>query len=119
MSEPWMDDACSLVDAFRAKEISPLEALDASIDAIGESPLNAFSHTDFDRAREAATDADVSLPFGGVPFGVKELERVRGWPFTDASMIFKDRISDYDHTSAARLRTAGAVLAVQTSDSEV
>jgi Asp-tRNA(Asn)/Glu-tRNA(Gln) amidotransferase A subunit family amidase len=37
--------------------------------------------------------ADVSLPFGGVPFGVKELERVKDWPFTDASMIFKDRIS--------------------------
>jgi aspartyl-tRNA(Asn)/glutamyl-tRNA(Gln) amidotransferase subunit A len=118
MTTPWMDDACSLVDAFRAKEISPLEALDASIDAIGESPLNAFSHTDFDRAREAAKHADVSLPFGGVPFGVKELERVRDWPYTDASMIFKDRISDYDHTSVTRLRATGAVLAAQTTASE-
>ncbi len=75
-----MDDACSLVDAFRAKEISPLEALEACIDAMEASPLNAFSHTDFDRAREAAAVADVSLPFGGVPFGVKELERVKAGP---------------------------------------
>ncbi len=118
MTTPWMDDACSLVDAFRAKDLSPLEALDASIDAIGESPLNAFSHADFDRAREAAKHADVSLPFGGVPFGMKELERVREWPFTDASMIFKDRISDYDHTSVTRLRATGAVLAAQTTASE-
>ncbi|MGP0032081.1 MAG: amidase [Acidimicrobiales bacterium] len=118
MTAPWMDDACSLVDAFRAKELSPLEALDACIDAIGASPLNAFSHTDFERARRAAATADVSLPFGGVPFGVKELERVQDWPFTDASMIFKDRIADHDDTSAARLRATGAVLAVQTTASE-
>jgi aspartyl-tRNA(Asn)/glutamyl-tRNA(Gln) amidotransferase subunit A len=118
MTTPWMDDACSLVDAFRAKQLSPLEALDACIDAMGKSPLNAFSHTDFERAREAARDADVSLPFGGVPFGVKELERVKDWPFTDASMIFKDRISDYDHTSVTRLRASGALLTAQTTASE-
>ena len=54
MSLPWLGDACGLVDAFRAKELSPLEALEACIDASEASPLNAFSHTDFDRAREAA-----------------------------------------------------------------
>jgi aspartyl-tRNA(Asn)/glutamyl-tRNA(Gln) amidotransferase subunit A len=118
MTTPWMDDACSLVDAFRAKELSPLEALDACIEAIGSSPLNAFSHTDFERARLAAGSADVSLPFGGVPFGVKELERVSGWPDAEASMIFKDRVSDHDHTSVARLRSTGAVLAAQTTASE-
>ncbi|HVA10344.1 MAG TPA: amidase [Acidimicrobiales bacterium] len=53
-----------------------------------------------------------------MPFGVKELERVKDWPFTDASMIFKDRISDYDATSVSRLRASGAVLAVQTTASE-
>jgi Asp-tRNA(Asn)/Glu-tRNA(Gln) amidotransferase A subunit family amidase len=118
MTTPWLGDACSLVDAFRAKELTPLEALESSIDAIAASPLNAFSHTDFDRAREAAANADLSLPFGGVPFGVKELERVKGWPYTDASMIFKDRISDHDHTSATRLKSTGAVLAAQTTASE-
>jgi aspartyl-tRNA(Asn)/glutamyl-tRNA(Gln) amidotransferase subunit A len=118
MDTPWMEDACGLVDAFRARDISPLEALDACIDAIERSPLNAFSHTDFERAREAATEADVALPFGGVPFGVKELERVKGWPSTDASVIFRDRISDYDQTSVVRLRGTGAVLAAQTTASE-
>jgi aspartyl-tRNA(Asn)/glutamyl-tRNA(Gln) amidotransferase subunit A len=118
MTTPWLDDACSLVEAFRAKELSPLEALDACIAAIERSPLNVCSHTDFDRAREAAAAADVSLPFGGVPWGVKELERVKGWPYTQASMLFKDRISDYDDTSVARLRATGAVLAVQTTASE-
>jgi Asp-tRNA(Asn)/Glu-tRNA(Gln) amidotransferase A subunit family amidase len=118
MDTPWMDDACSLVDAFRAGRLSPLEALEASIGAIGASPLNAFSHTDFERARDEAKQADVSLPFGGVPFGVKELERVNGWPYTEASVIFKDRISDHDHISVARLRAAGALMAAQTAASE-
>ncbi|HXN61108.1 MAG TPA: amidase, partial [Acidimicrobiales bacterium] len=118
MSSPWMNDACSLVDAFRAKELSPLEALDACIAAIQRSPLNAVSFTDFDRAREAATYADVMLPFGGVPFGIKELEKVEGWPYTEASVVFMDRIADEDDTSLARLRIAGAVLAAQTTAPE-
>ncbi len=118
MTTPWLDDACSLVDAFRAKDLSPLEALEACIDAIEASPLNAFSHTDFGRAREAARSADVSLPFGGVPFGVKELEKVEGWPYTQASMLFKDRLADHDDTSLRRLRATGAILAAQTTASE-
>jgi Asp-tRNA(Asn)/Glu-tRNA(Gln) amidotransferase A subunit family amidase len=118
MTLPWLGDACGLVDAFRSKDLSPLEALDACIDAIEVSPLNAFSHRDFDRAREAALSADVTLPFGGVPFGVKELERVEGWPYTEASVIFKDRMADEDDTSVYRLRTSGAVLAAQTSAPE-
>ncbi len=115
---PWLDDACGLVDALRSKTLSPLEALDACIAAAEASELNVFSHTDFDRAREAARAADVSLPFGGVPFGVKELERVAGWPDTEASLLFADRVCDHDQTSVGRLRATGAVLAAQTTASE-
>jgi aspartyl-tRNA(Asn)/glutamyl-tRNA(Gln) amidotransferase subunit A len=118
VSTPWSGDACSLVDAFRAGELSPLEALDDCIEAITKSPLNAFSFTDFDRAREAASRADVSRPFGGVPFGVKELEKVVGWPYSEASVIFKDRIAGHDDTSVVRLRKTGAVLAAQTTAPE-
>ena len=118
MSATWLGDACGLVEAFRGKDVTPLEVLDASIAAIGESPLNAFSFTDFDRAREAARLADVSLPFGGVPFGIKELEKVAGWPYTEASMIFRDRVADHDDTSLSRLRASGAVLAAQTTAPE-
>jgi aspartyl-tRNA(Asn)/glutamyl-tRNA(Gln) amidotransferase subunit A len=51
---PWLGDACSLVDAFRAKKVSPLEALDDCIAALERSPLNVCSFTDFDHARDAA-----------------------------------------------------------------
>ncbi|MGH9172068.1 MAG: amidase [Acidimicrobiales bacterium] len=119
MASPWLQDACSLVEAFRAGTISPLEALDDCISAIEGSPLNAFSHTDFTAAREAAAKADVTLSFGGVPFGVKELEQVKGWPYTEASMLFADRVADHDQISVARLRRTGAVLAAQTTASEL
>ncbi|HEY1826772.1 MAG TPA: amidase [Acidimicrobiales bacterium] len=115
---PWMQDACALVDAFRAGTISPTEALDASLAAIGDSKLNAVCFVDEEQARATAAKADVSLPFGGVPMGVKELDPVKGWPSTEASLVLKDRVSDYDGTMIERLRGAGAVLAAQTTASE-
>jgi Asp-tRNA(Asn)/Glu-tRNA(Gln) amidotransferase A subunit family amidase len=115
---PWLGDACSLVEAFRAKDLTPTDALEASLAAIGASDLNAFSHVDVDAARAAAASADVSLPFGGVPVGIKELESVEGWPYTEASLVFRDRIADHTSTQVDRLRAAGAVLAGQTTASE-
>jgi Asp-tRNA(Asn)/Glu-tRNA(Gln) amidotransferase A subunit family amidase len=116
--QPWMEDACSLVDTFRAGILSPTEALDASLAAIADSSLNAVSFVDEEQARKTAAAADVSQPFGGVPIGVKELDPVQGWPRTEASLVLKDRIADYDGTMTSRLRQAGAVLVGQTTASE-
>ena len=118
LNRPWLDDACSLVDAFRAGELTPLEALDASLEAIEASELNAFAFLDLDAARETAADADVSLPFGGVPVAVKELDKVKGWPDTEASLVFADRVAGYDNTAIERLRATGAVLIGLTTASE-
>jgi aspartyl-tRNA(Asn)/glutamyl-tRNA(Gln) amidotransferase subunit A len=115
---PWLGDACSLVDAFRDGDLSPTEALEGSLAAIEQSSLNAVCFVDEEQARKSAEAADVSLPFGGVPIGVKELDPVKGWPQTEASLVFKDRIADYDGTMTARLRDAGAVLVGQTTASE-
>jgi len=117
--QPWLGDACSLVDAFRAGELSPLEALDASLGAIERSQLNAFCHVDPERSRAWAQAADVSLPFGGVAIGVKEIDGgVAGWPDTHASLVFKDQLSTRDSTQVSRLLAAGAVPAGLTNSSE-
>jgi aspartyl-tRNA(Asn)/glutamyl-tRNA(Gln) amidotransferase subunit A len=115
---PWQGDACSLVDAFRAGDRSPLEELDATLAAIDASELNAFCHLDPEVARAAARDADVSLPFGGVPLPVKQGTAVEGWPATEASIPLKDEIAGYDSTVVTRLRGGGAVLFGQTTMSE-
>ena len=51
---PWQGDACSLVDAFRAGERSPVEELEATLAAIEASDLNCFTYVDPERARETA-----------------------------------------------------------------
>lgn len=115
---PWQGDAISLVEAFRRGERSPVEELAATYDAIDRSDLNAFCFLDRDAAFAAARTADVLLPFGGVPLGVKELERHAGWPDTDASLVFKDRVADTTDTMLKRAKNAGAVLVGQTTASE-
>ncbi|HVM40778.1 MAG TPA: amidase [Acidimicrobiia bacterium] len=115
---PWLSDACSLVDAFRSGERSPAEELDAVLTAIDASELNAFTFVDPERARDAAATADVSKPFGGVPIGIKELEFVEGWPATEASLVFKDRIASYTRTIVERVLDAGAVPVGLTAASE-
>jgi aspartyl-tRNA(Asn)/glutamyl-tRNA(Gln) amidotransferase subunit A len=119
VDEPWTGDACSLVDAFRAGERSPTEELEATFAAIEASPLNAFSHVDREHASIAAGVADVSLPFGGVPIAVKELDTVAGWPHTAASVPLADRIATATSEMVRRARDlGGAVLAGQTTASE-
>ena len=116
---PWMDDACSLVEAFRSGERSPVEELEASLAAIEASDLNAFSFLDPERALEAARSADVSKPFGGVPIGVKELDQVEGWPDTGASLVFADRIADHTGEAPRRfIEEGGAVPVGLTAASE-
>lgn len=115
---PWLGDACSLVDAFRRGERSPVEELEAVLAAIEASSLNAFSFTDPEGALERAKSADVSLPFGGVPTGIKELDSVAGWPSTEASLVFRDRKGAYTSTMVQRLVDGGANPVGMTTASE-
>lgn len=116
---PWSGDACSLVDAFRSGDRSPREEVEATLAAIEASDLNCFSFVDAERALAAADAADVSLPFGGVPVGVKELDHVTGWPDTAASLVFRDRIATETSNSVQRLvDRGGAVLVGLTTASE-
>lgn len=115
---PWLGDACSLVDAYRNGERSPSEELEAVLGAIGRSDLNAFSYLDPEGARQAAGEADVSQPLGGVPVGVKQLDHVEGWPATEASLPLGDQIAGYTSTMVQRLESAGIVKVGQTTASE-
>ncbi len=108
----WTGDACSLVDAFRAGERTPVDELEATLAAIEASDLNCFSHVDPDRARAVAAAADVSLPFGGVPTGIKELEAVEGWPHTEASLVYRDRVAGHTGVVVERLLAGGGAVPV-------
>jgi Asp-tRNA(Asn)/Glu-tRNA(Gln) amidotransferase A subunit family amidase len=49
-------------------------------------------------------------PLHGIPYGIKDLFAVKGYPTTWGAAPFKDRIIDLDATVVTRLREAGAVL---------
>ena len=106
---PWLGDACSLVDAFRSGQRSPVEELEATLTAIDDSNLNAFCDTDPERAMAAAQQADVHQPFGGVPLGIKALTPVEGWIDDECSLVFEGRRADHTALHIERLLAAGMV----------
>lgn len=118
IDQPWQGDACSLNEAFRRGERSPVEELDATISAVENSQLNAFCFLDIEHARAEAGRADVTRPFGGVPIGIKELQQVEGWPDTEASVALENNTATYSSIFVDRLRNAGSVLIGQTTSSE-
>ena len=104
---PWQGDACSLVEAFRRGERTPLEELEATSTAVAASALNAVSYQPTEAALAAAAAADVSKPFGGVPVGVKELDHVTGWPATNASVVFADEVAGQPVTWSSSFTPTG------------
>jgi len=118
MVDTWKGDVVALVEAFRSGARSPVEEAEAALAAIESSNLNAFSFVDAEGALERAEQADPSLPLGGVPIGIKELQNVEGWPDTEASLLFADRVSAHDSTFVTRLKAAGANLIGLTTASE-
>jgi aspartyl-tRNA(Asn)/glutamyl-tRNA(Gln) amidotransferase subunit A len=127
MTELWARDAWELADGVRAGAVSAKELLEAHLERIErvDPLLNAMCHLDVDlaRARAEAVDAQVAAgqdpgPLAGVPMGVKELASVEGWPETEASLVYADRVAAHDDTEVARLRAAGAVFVGLTTASE-
>lgn len=84
--------------------------MEATLAAVAASGLNAVSHVDTERALAAAENADVSLPFGGVPIGVKELDSVEGWPETEASAVFAGRIAHHTSIPVERITQRGGAV---------
>ena len=114
----WLQDASSLADAIRRGDARAADALEASLDAIAQSKLNAVTHLDAEGARRTAEQIDRRVRAGedpgllaGVPILVKDLEDAAGMPTTYGSLVFKDNVVDHDCVHVERLRAAGAVVA--------
>lgn len=79
--------------------------------------LKCFVTITDDLALREARQADQEIaagkyrgPLHGIPYGIKDLFAVKGYPTTWGAAPFKDRIIDVDATVVRRLRDAGAVL---------
>jgi aspartyl-tRNA(Asn)/glutamyl-tRNA(Gln) amidotransferase subunit A len=123
--KPWLDDFSSLADAVRRGEVKSADAVEASLEAIAASDLNALTYLDADGARRQAAQVDERIGRGedpglmaGVPLLVKDVEDAAGMPTTHGSLVFKDKIAAADCTHVARLRAAGAVVVGKAATSE-
>src|SRR6187549_1186557 len=127
MDELFDLDAARLAGLVRAREISPVESVQAClarIDALNGA-VNAFVYVCADRALDEARSQERAIargedpgPLAGVPFGVKDLEDVEGLPTTFGSVPFRHNIARNDSIEVARLRAAGAICLGKTNTPE-
>jgi aspartyl-tRNA(Asn)/glutamyl-tRNA(Gln) amidotransferase subunit A len=100
-----------LQDGFRRGDFTPMDVLRALEERIAavDPTVGAYLSRDFDTAIAAAEKADINLPLGGVPIGIKDAINVLGESCTCASRILEGFRSPYDATVISRLRAAGAI----------
>ena len=124
MSEDiYYADATELARRIRAKEVSPVEVLDAHLDRIEavNPKLNAIVTMANDAAAQAlAAEAavirgDTLGPLHGVPFTIKDCVDTAGLLTTRGSKLFQHYVPDTDAPVVARLKAAGGVLMAKTN----
>jgi aspartyl-tRNA(Asn)/glutamyl-tRNA(Gln) amidotransferase subunit A len=124
MSDIFRLAASDLAAAFRAKAISPVEALKEALARIQrfEPAVNAFTIVDSDGAMAAAKASEARY-MGGEPLGptdgiiatVKSNVATKGWHARRGSTAIGYDSLAYDAPVVAHLRAAGAVFIGQTT----
>jgi aspartyl-tRNA(Asn)/glutamyl-tRNA(Gln) amidotransferase subunit A len=118
--------ACELVKAVRRKEVSPVEAVKASLQRIDDGKvLNAFMALCAERALVEAKAAEERImsgqavgPLHGIPFSVKDLTLTEGVKTTQGCAAYADVVPAADAVAVARARKAGAILIGKTTTPE-
>ena len=110
--------ATEVARKIRAKEVSPLDVLDAAIERIEEvNPrVNALPILCLDQARERAiklsqtvTSGDKCGPLFGLPIAVKDYNDLAGVRTTYGSPIFANHKVDRSDATVLKLEAAGAI----------
>jgi aspartyl-tRNA(Asn)/glutamyl-tRNA(Gln) amidotransferase subunit A len=120
--------AVDLVDAFRRRALSPVEATRDALEAIEQydDRVNAFVLVDAEGALAAAKESEARWQAGeplgpgdGVPTSIKDALWTRGWPTLRGSTLIDEAGPwEYDAPSVARLRETGAVILGKTTTPE-
>ena len=124
MTEPGFQSATMLVNNLINKTISSVELTQYFIDRIQryDKHLNAVVVRDFERALEAAKQADAALakgqvlgPLHGLPVTVKESYNIAGLKTTWGFPPWKDMVMSSDAWVVQRYKQAGAVVMGKTN----
>jgi len=102
----------SLRRQLTAGDITSRDIVQDTIDQISarDGEIKAFLSHEPDTALAEAEKADLSLPLGGLPIGIKDNINVRNHPCSCASKFLEGAYhSPYDATAVIKLRAAGAI----------
>jgi aspartyl-tRNA(Asn)/glutamyl-tRNA(Gln) amidotransferase subunit A len=127
MSDLHYWSATEVLRAFRARELSPLEALEAVTARADEvegtvSALLERDHEDFRAQAAAATERYAKgLPAGpldGLPVVLKEEQPIAGRSLRLGSLLTEGYVADETHPVADRVYIAGAIVHARTTTPE-
>jgi len=119
--------AGELVSLIKAREITPVEVLDAHLAVIARvnPKLNAIVTLAADQAREAALRAgdavmrgEATGPLHGLPIGIKDVTPTAGIRTTYGSPLYQDHVPAEDAEAVRRLKAAGAIVLAKTNTPE-
>lgn len=129
MADPALLSATEMVERFRARDLSPVEATEAALARIERHDLvvNAFCLVDAEAAMAQANVAEQRWGRGepagsldGVPVAIKDVYLTRGWPTLRGSKLTpRDQPWEVDAPAVAALRDSGAVLVGKTTTPEL
>lgn len=123
-TEPLLESVAHLASEMRARRLSPLDLVAASIQQAErvEPVINAFITLDAEGAMARAKTLEAEAARGrfrstihGIPVAVKDLYWTKGLRTTAGSMLYANFIPDEDAAVVQQLRDAGAVVIGKTN----
>ncbi|HTQ11655.1 MAG TPA: amidase, partial [Fimbriimonadaceae bacterium] len=114
----------ALAALIRTKQLSPVRLSELYLGRLrqyGDKLLCVVTLCE-DRARKSAAQAEKEIadghyrgPLHGIPYGIKDLFAVKGYPTTWGANTFENQSFDYDATVVQKLDAAGAILLAKLS----
>ena len=119
--------ASELASRIAAREISPVEVVENSLERINEvnDTLNCFCFTYPEEALERARSAERTVmegkplgPLHGVPIAIKDFTPTAGKTTTLGSRVYRDNVPEEDALVVSDLLGAGAIMVGKTTTPE-
>lgn len=111
------------LELFRARQLSPVEVLEAQIarhEAVN-SKVNCTTYTFFEKARKEAKVSEArwmrgtARPLEGITCALKDEHHEAGMKVTLGSIMEKDNVKDYSDELTVKLKATGCVTHMQTT----
>jgi aspartyl-tRNA(Asn)/glutamyl-tRNA(Gln) amidotransferase subunit A len=126
-SELCFAPATELRQKIAAREVSIVELTELFYQRISElnPKLNAYlalcpeqALADAHKSQEAVQKGKALGPLHGIPISVKDLELTRDITTTLGSVVFRDRVPEFDSVVVERVKQAGAIILGKTNTPE-